>query len=113
MTVATEDLVDSASIAAASTKRKGLWRLAIRNPNVIVGGTILLIMLAIAALAPLLGTVDPTRIDPASRNKKPGTEITMRLDDGQTVILMFSVVYVVINLLIDISYTLFDPRIRY
>jgi peptide/nickel transport system permease protein len=31
----------------------------------------------------------------------------------QTVILMFSVVYVVINLLIDISYTLFDPRIRY
>jgi peptide/nickel transport system permease protein len=31
----------------------------------------------------------------------------------QTVILMFSVVYVVINLLIDISYSLFDPRIRY
>jgi peptide/nickel transport system permease protein len=31
----------------------------------------------------------------------------------QAVILMFSVVYVVINLLIDISYTLFDPRIRY
>ncbi len=31
----------------------------------------------------------------------------------QTVILMFSVVYVVVNLLIDISYTLFDPRIRY
>jgi len=31
----------------------------------------------------------------------------------QAVILLFSVVYVVINLLIDISYTLFDPRIRY
>jgi peptide/nickel transport system permease protein len=31
----------------------------------------------------------------------------------QTVILMFSVVYVLINLLIDISYTVFDPRIRY
>ena len=28
-------------------------------------------------------------------------------------LLLFSVVYVVINLLIDISYTLFDPRIRY
>ena len=85
MTVATEDLVDSASIAAASTKRKSLWLLALRNPMVIIGGTILLVMLAIAALAPLLGTVDPTRIDPAARNKKPGTEITMRLDDGQTV----------------------------
>ena len=41
-------------------------------------------MLAIAILAPLLGTVDPTRIDPAARNKKPGTEITFRLDDGTT-----------------------------
>ena len=85
MTVATEDLVDSASIAAAATKRKSLWLVALRNPMVIIGGSILLIMLAIAVLAPLLGTVDPTRIDPASRNKKPGTEITMRLDDGTTV----------------------------
>ena len=85
MTVATEDLVDSASIAAASTKRKSLWLVALRNPNVIIGGTILLVMLVIAALAPLLGTVNPTRIDPASRNKKPGTEITMRMDDGTTV----------------------------
>ena len=85
MTVATEDLVNSASIAAASTKRKSLWLVALRNPMVIIGGSILLVMLTIAVLAPLLGTVDPTRIDPASRNKKPGTEITMRLDDGQTV----------------------------
>ena len=85
MTVATEDLVDSASIAAAATKRKSLWLVALRNPMVIIGGSILLVMLAIAILAPFLGTVDPTRIDPASRNKKPGTEITMRLDDGQTV----------------------------
>jgi peptide/nickel transport system permease protein len=85
LTVATEDLVDSASIAAAATKRKSLWLVALRNPMVIIGGSILLVMLAIAILAPFLGTVDPTRIDPASRNKKPGTEITMRLDDGQTV----------------------------
>ena len=79
-----EDVVDSASIAAASTKRKSLWRLALRNPGVIAGGTILLIMLAISILAPFLGTVDPTRIDPAARNKKPDTEITYRLDNGQT-----------------------------
>jgi peptide/nickel transport system permease protein len=79
-----EDIVDSASIAAASNKRKPLWQLAIRNPNVIFGGAILLIMLAIAIFAPFLGTVDPTRIDPAARNKKPGTEITFRLEDGKT-----------------------------
>jgi peptide/nickel transport system permease protein len=80
-----EEVVDSASIAAASTKRKSLWLAAIKNPNVIIGGSILLIMLMIGVLAPFLGTVDPTRIDPAGRNKKPGTEITMRLDDGTTV----------------------------
>ena len=85
MTVASEEIVDSASIAAASTKRRSLWLVALRNPNVIVGGFILLVMLVVAILAPFLGTVDPTRIDPAARNKKPGTEITMRLDDGTTV----------------------------
>jgi len=31
----------------------------------------------------------------------------------QTVILLFSFVYVLINLLIDLAYSLFDPRIRY
>ncbi len=85
MSAITEEVVDSASIAAASTKRKSLWLVAIRNPNVIFGGVILLAMILIALLAPFLGTVDPTRIDPAARNKKPGTEITMRLDDGTTV----------------------------
>lgn len=84
MSAITEEVVDSASIAAASTKRKSLWLVALRNPNVIVGGLILLAMLMIAILAPFLGTVDPTRIDPAARNKKPGTEITYRLDDGTT-----------------------------
>jgi peptide/nickel transport system permease protein len=79
-----EEAVDSAAIASASTKRKPLWQLAIRNPAVLFGAVILLIMVAIAVLAPYLGTVDPTRIDPAARNKKPGTEITYRLDDGST-----------------------------
>ncbi len=31
----------------------------------------------------------------------------------QTVILLFSLAYVVVNLLVDLAYTLFDPRIRY
>ena len=84
MSAITEEVVDSASIAAAATKRKSLWLVALRNPNVIFGGVILLTMLLIGILAPFLGTVDPTRIDPASRNKKPGAEITYRLDDGQT-----------------------------
>jgi len=31
----------------------------------------------------------------------------------QGLILVFSSVYVVINLLVDLSYVLFDPRVRY
>jgi peptide/nickel transport system permease protein len=31
----------------------------------------------------------------------------------QGVILLFSVIYVLVNLLVDLSYRLFDPRIRY
>ena len=31
----------------------------------------------------------------------------------QGVILLFSAAYVLVNLLVDLSYTLFDPRIRY
>ncbi|MBS0540232.1 MAG: ABC transporter permease [Proteobacteria bacterium] len=75
-------VVDSAAIAAATSRRRSVWSLAIRNPSVIFGGAILLIMLVIAILAPFLGTVDPTRIDPAMRNKKPDTVLTYRLDDG-------------------------------
>ncbi len=83
--IAPEEIVDSAAIAAATSKRRSLWALAVRNPSVIFGGVILLIMLAIAVLAPVLGTVDPTRIDPASRNRKPGTELTVRMADGTSV----------------------------
>ena len=31
----------------------------------------------------------------------------------QAVILLFSLAYVLVNLLVDVAYTLFDPRIRY
>ena len=82
MSVLLEEVIDSAAIASASTKRRSLWAAAIRNTSVIFGGSILLFMVIIAILAPFLGTVDPTRIDPAARNKKPGAEVTMRLDDG-------------------------------
>jgi peptide/nickel transport system permease protein len=36
-----------------------------------------------------------------------------RLPHHQGVVLLFSVAYVLINLLIDLSYPFFDPRIRY
>src|SRR5262249_24471725 len=42
-------------------------------------------MVAIAVLAPMLGTVAPSGIDPTSRNKKPGTELTVRAADGSKI----------------------------
>jgi len=51
---------------------------------VMLGGGILLLLLAIALLAPWLGTVDPAEIDPASRNLKPGARMEVSLPDGGT-----------------------------
>ncbi|WP_425329967.1 ABC transporter permease [Terrirubrum flagellatum] len=55
-----------------------------RNPGVLIGGAIVLVMILIAILAPVLGTMEPTEINPAFRNKLPGAERTIRLDDGTT-----------------------------
>ncbi|MCR9072618.1 MAG: ABC transporter permease [Alphaproteobacteria bacterium] len=54
----------------------------VRNPSVMFGGIVLGIMVLIAVCAPFLGTMDPSDIDPAWRNKKPGTERVITADDG-------------------------------
>ncbi|OJY32916.1 MAG: peptide ABC transporter permease [Rhizobiales bacterium 65-9] len=72
------------SFVASAAAGRGALRLATRNSGVVIGGLIVLAMIAIAILAPFLGTVDPTEINPALRNKLPGAERTIRLDDGTT-----------------------------
>jgi peptide/nickel transport system permease protein len=42
-----------------------------RNPTIVLGGTLLLVMVLIAILAPYLGTVDPTALAPAKRTREP------------------------------------------
>ncbi|HTQ01071.1 MAG TPA: ABC transporter permease [Casimicrobiaceae bacterium] len=53
-----------------------------RNPVVVVGALILLVICSIGLAAPLLTPLDPGAIDPAFRNKVPGTEQTVRAADG-------------------------------
>lgn len=65
--------------------RGWLWLPAMLSPGVIVGTLLLLSAICTAMMAPVLGTVDPSRIDPGNRNRKPGTEISVRLDDGSKV----------------------------
>jgi len=81
----TEILVDSAAAAAAAASRPRLWSELIRHPGVLFGGFILLVMVMIALLAPLLGTLDPATIDPTHRNQLPGSEWTIRAASGDEI----------------------------
>ncbi|KRD96208.1 peptide ABC transporter permease [Bosea sp. Root381] len=69
----------------AAPARTILKRLVL-NPVVAIGGTVLLVMTLIGLLAPWLGTIDPTAINPSTRNKVPGFERTIRADDGSTTV---------------------------
>jgi peptide/nickel transport system permease protein len=54
----------------------------LRNLATLTGALLLLVVLLLSLLAPLLGTIDPGRIEPSMRNRKPGSEMTLRADDG-------------------------------
>jgi len=61
----------------------------IRQRSVVIGVSILGVIVAIALLAPYLGTGDPAQIDPVARNKRPGAERLIRNDDGTTTTLTY------------------------
>ena len=77
--------VDSAASAAAVSRLRTVLQMLVRNPSVCFGGVVLVVMLLTALLAPFLGTIDSSNIDPIYRNKVPGTERMLRLDDGSEV----------------------------
>ena len=52
------------------------------NRSVALGGALFAIVAVLALVAPLLATSDPAQIDPTARNKRPGTERSVRGDDG-------------------------------
>jgi len=54
-----------------------------------MGGSILAVIVAVALLAPYLGTSDPAQIDPVARNKRPGAERVVRNDDGTKTVLTY------------------------
>jgi peptide/nickel transport system permease protein len=54
-----------------------------RNPSVLIGGVLLLLIALMGLIAPLLTSIDPAEIDPSNRNKLPGYESTVRDDEGK------------------------------
>jgi peptide/nickel transport system permease protein len=56
----------------------------LNNWSVRIGGSVLVLLLALAAIAPWLGTVDPTLFDAASRDLRPGESGEILTLDGET-----------------------------
>jgi peptide/nickel transport system permease protein len=72
-------------VLPANARKPAALRTLLRNPGVIFGGTVIVIVLLMGLLAPLLGTVDPTAINPTARNKVPGAEYSIRTDSGERI----------------------------
>jgi peptide/nickel transport system permease protein len=70
----------------AARPQAQILRRLVRNPAVLIGGTVLLVMALIGLLAPFLGTIDPAGINPSARNRVPGVERQIRADDGSTTV---------------------------
>jgi peptide/nickel transport system permease protein len=68
--------------AEEAPEQPGIVRFAARNKSMLIGGTALAVIVFIGLLAPYLGTTDPAQINPAARNRIPGSETTIRNADG-------------------------------
>jgi peptide/nickel transport system permease protein len=76
---------DHLSVESATVvQRPSAWARVRRNLSVRIGGTVLLVLVAIALVAPWLGTVDPSLFDPASRDLLPGQMGEITTLDGET-----------------------------
>jgi peptide/nickel transport system permease protein len=72
--------VESASVVTQTSA----WQRIRRNGSVRIGGAVLALLVAIAVLAPWLGTVDPSLFDPASRDLLPGASGEITTLEGET-----------------------------
>jgi peptide/nickel transport system permease protein len=97
---------------------------AFRNPSVLIGGGILLVLLAVALLAPLLTQYDPLAIAPRFRLKAPsdtflmgtdmlGRDIWTRVVFGGRVSLLVSAVVAVLAISIGLTIGLVAGYIRW
>jgi peptide/nickel transport system permease protein len=69
---------------AVPTRRRNAWHRVRKNLGVRIGGVVLLLLAIVSVLAPWLGTVDPTLLDPTNRDLLPGSsgEITQLTGDS-------------------------------
>ncbi|WP_163268405.1 ABC transporter permease [Chelativorans alearense] len=82
MTARTSIAPPAEIVGAPVASRPTVWRKLRKNPSVLLGATIVLIMLFIGLIAPVIAPTDPTAINPAARNLLPLAESSARLEDG-------------------------------
>lgn len=104
-----EDYIRTAR-AKGQTEARVLMRHAVRNAAVPI---VTVIGLAIAILIGGVVVTESVFTIPGLGLLTVEAVLNRDFPTIQAVILFFSVVYVLINLLVDLSYTLLDPRIRY
>ena len=104
-----EDYIRTAR-AKGQTETKVLLRHALRNAAVPI---VTVIGLAIAILIGGVVVTESVFTIPGLGMLTVEAVLARDFPTIQAVILLFSAVYVLINLLIDLSYTILDPRIRY
>jgi peptide/nickel transport system permease protein len=68
----------------APAARPATWRRLLHNWSVRIGGGLLALLAAVSLLAPGLGTIDPTLIDPVNRDLLPGVQGQVMLLTGET-----------------------------
>ena len=82
--------VQALPIGRAAVRREAsAWERVRRSWSVRIGGGVLALLVLVAAAAPLLGTVDPTLFDAASRDLRPGEAGEITSLDGETVAHVF------------------------
>ena len=80
MTALTGTEAGGARRSASPSRLQRLLRYLGRHPSVAIGGGLLLAMVAMAVLAPLLWTIDPTQISPARRTRMPSAQFWFGTD---------------------------------
>ena len=104
-----EDYIRTAR-AKGQTETRVLMRHAVRNAAVPI---VTVIGLAVAILIGGVVVTESVFTIPGLGLLTVEAVLNRDFPTIQAVILFFSLIYIVINLLIDVSYTLLDPRIRY
>ncbi|HZP92591.1 MAG TPA: ABC transporter permease [Burkholderiales bacterium] len=69
---------------SSDARLAALVRRLARNPSVVLGGAVLALLALASAAAPLLGTVDPTLLDPVNRDLLPGASARVTALTGES-----------------------------